>query len=79
MFGIGTVIVGSWLSEGTKHYHHVLRKLQTLGVDPIGFGLRYRATHYEREKDWERWKAIYPRLDWQIKVNIDLVGSGGIK
>jgi Ger(x)C family germination protein len=65
--------------EAAKRYLHVLRKLQALEVDPIGFGLRYRATHYHGDKDWEKWKAIYPRLDWNITVNIDLIGSGGIK
>ncbi|GEB31449.1 MULTISPECIES: Ger(x)C family spore germination protein [Brevibacillus] len=65
--------------EAAKRYAHVLRKLQSLKVDPIGFGLRYRATHYQRDQDWEKWLSIYPRLDWNIKVNIDLLGSGGIK
>lgn len=66
-------------TEAAKRYRHVLEKLQSLGVDPIGFGLRYRATHYHGDEDWEKWKAIYPRLEWNIKVNIDLIGSGGIK
>ncbi|WP_092276531.1 Ger(x)C family spore germination C-terminal domain-containing protein [Brevibacillus centrosporus] len=66
-------------TEAAKRYRHVLEKLQSLGVDPIGFVLRYRATHYHGDEDWEKWKAIYPRLEWNIKVNIDLIGSGGIK
>lgn len=65
--------------EAEKRYLQVLRKLQSFDVDPIGFGLHYRATHDHGDNDWEKWKAMYPRLDWNIKVNIDLTGSGGIK
>ncbi|SDO22158.1 germination protein, Ger(x)C family [Paenibacillus sp. yr247] len=65
--------------EAAKRYENVLKKFQSIGVDPIGLGLRYRATHHHREKEWEQWTAVYPQLVFHVNVKINLLGSGGIK
>ncbi|MCR8630189.1 Ger(x)C family spore germination protein [Paenibacillus radicis (ex Xue et al. 2023)] len=66
-------------TEEAKRYEKVLRKLQSIGVDPIGLGLRYRATRHHREKEWGRWSSVYPQLVFHVNVKINLSGSGGIK
>ncbi|OCT13897.1 hypothetical protein A8709_18055 [Paenibacillus pectinilyticus] len=65
--------------EAASRYEKVLMKLQSIGVDPLGLGLRYRATRHNSEKEWEQWLALYPLLRFHIEVNINLLGSGGIK
>ncbi|QOR67200.1 Ger(x)C family spore germination protein [Cytobacillus suaedae] len=53
----------------------LLLKLQKEEVDPIGFGLRYRATHYNKD-DWEQWVSMYPKVEFDVKVEIMLQGTG---
>ncbi|WP_187274193.1 Ger(x)C family spore germination protein [Paenibacillus sp. N3.4] len=57
----------------------VLHILQKNKVDPIGFGLRYRAMGYVSENDWERWQSHYPDIQINVKVNVKILGSGVIK
>ncbi|MBM7564855.1 Ger(x)C family spore germination protein [Paenibacillus sacheonensis] len=65
--------------QSQTRYMHLLQKLQALQVDPVGFGLRYRATRYQRDKDWTAWEAMYPKLTFHAKVQIRIKSSGGIK
>ncbi|MEK3722963.1 Ger(x)C family spore germination protein [Paenibacillus sp. FSL H8-0034] len=65
--------------EAAKRYENVLKKLQSIGVDPIGFGLKYRATRHDRDHEWEKWSSVYPQLMFHVNVNINFLGSGGIK
>ncbi|MBO7742767.1 Ger(x)C family spore germination protein [Paenibacillus sp. MWE-103] len=60
-------------------YARLLQKLQRLNVDPVGFGLRYRATRYGGAKEWKAWQALYPKVTFHPKVSIDIKSSGGIK
>ncbi|WP_308638705.1 Ger(x)C family spore germination protein [Paenibacillus silvisoli] len=54
----------------------LLEKVQRAGVDPFGFGLRYRATHAGNSQTWKEWESIYPTLKFDVKVNVDIEGSG---
>ncbi|SFI37126.1 Spore germination B3/ GerAC like, C-terminal [Paenibacillus sp. UNC496MF] len=65
--------------QAETRYARLLQKLQRLNVDPVGFGLRYRATRYGKEKDWKAWQALYPKVAFHPKVSIDIKSSGGIK
>ncbi|MEC2074940.1 Ger(x)C family spore germination protein [Metabacillus fastidiosus] len=56
----------------------LLTSLQKENLDPIGFGLSYRATHFN-ENDWEEWLAIYPDIDFNIDVDIKIEGTGLLK
>ncbi|GIQ68990.1 hypothetical protein XYCOK13_18140 [Xylanibacillus composti] len=44
-------------------------------MDPVGFGLRYRAMHAD-EQEWEDWKAAYPDAGIRADVQVTLEGSG---
>jgi spore germination protein KC len=58
----------------------LLVKLQKESVDPFGFGLRYRATHVGKEEEkLEKWKAIYPEIEFNVKVKVKLMGTGVIE
>lgn len=64
--------------EIMKHTN-LLKKLQKNDVDPLGFGLLYRATRHGGEKDWEEWQAIYPKAKFDVQVKIDIQGTGALK
>ncbi|RXZ84643.1 Ger(x)C family spore germination protein [Paenibacillaceae bacterium] len=57
----------------------LLTKIQKTETDPFGFGLRYRATHYNKDADWQDWQRIYPNLKFEVKTNLTIEGSGLIK
>ncbi|MGG3798693.1 Ger(x)C family spore germination protein [Metabacillus fastidiosus] len=57
---------------------HLLTTLQKENLDPIGFGLSYRATHFNKN-DWEEWLAIYPHIDFNVDVDMKIEGSGLLK
>lgn len=57
----------------------LLEKLQRNGVDPFGFGLRYRAMHMDEKGEWETWKEIYPKMKFASKVHVRLNSTGTIK
>ncbi|MFC0213991.1 Ger(x)C family spore germination protein [Paenibacillus chartarius] len=65
--------------QSVKRNLHLLTLLQSKGVDPVGFGLRYRAMHYEGEKEWERWKELYPKAKFDVQVDFTMLSSGVIK
>lgn len=56
--------------------NHLLTKLQRQGIDPMGFGLRYRATHRGSEQTWKNWLSIYPRLKFDVTAKIKIEGTG---
>ena len=56
----------------------LLRKIQKAGVDPVGFGLRYRATH-PGSGAWKQWESIYPTVKFVVRANIKIEGTGLIK
>lgn len=57
----------------------LMQKLQKLKVDPIGLGIRYQAARWNKHEDWERWQDLYPSIDFDVKVQTKLFGTGGIK
>jgi len=65
--------------EAAARYEGVLKKFQAIQVDPIGLGLRYRATRHRRDQEWEQWQALYPKLVFHVHVYVDILGSGGMK
>ncbi|KRF42996.1 Ger(x)C family spore germination protein [Paenibacillus sp. Soil787] len=60
-------------------YTNLLKKLQKNEVDPLGFGLLYRATRHGGDRDWEEWQAIYPKAKFDVQVKIDIQGTGALK
>lgn len=57
----------------------LLTDMQEHGVDPFGFGLRYRATHLAREGLLAAWKDAYKDLSFQVNVDMRLQGTGTIE
>ncbi|WP_168122806.1 Ger(x)C family spore germination protein [Paenibacillus sp. HB172176] len=56
----------------------LLRKIQQAGLDPFGFGLRYRAYH-PGENNWKKWKDLYPDANLSVKAQVKVEGTGLIK
>ncbi|MFC4102775.1 Ger(x)C family spore germination protein [Paenibacillus xanthanilyticus] len=54
----------------------MLIKIQKAGIDPFGFGLKYRATHAGNDQTWKNWQKIYPELEFDVKVNVHVEGTG---
>ncbi|HJV47360.1 MAG TPA: Ger(x)C family spore germination C-terminal domain-containing protein [Bacillota bacterium] len=61
-----------------KRYTTLIKKLQKLNLDPIGFGEDYLALHLNGKKDWEDWKKLYPTIDVQVKAKILIKTPGNI-
>ncbi|MED4532817.1 Ger(x)C family spore germination protein [Metabacillus fastidiosus] len=57
---------------------HLLTALQNKNLDPIGFGLSYRATNFNKN-DWEEWLSVYPDIDFNVDVDIKIEGTGLLK
>ncbi|MCA0755317.1 Ger(x)C family spore germination C-terminal domain-containing protein [Paenibacillus sp. N4] len=67
------------LSESySKSAEALLRKIRKAGVDPLGFGLRYRATH-PGSGAWKEWQSIYRDIKFIVKADIKIEGTGLIK
>lgn len=55
-----------------------LKRIQRANIDPLQFGLKYRATHGSRNA-FQEWMEIYPNLQFDIKATVDIQGAGRIK
>jgi spore germination protein KC len=58
-----------------KQVKDLLVKLQKSKVDPIGFGLRYRSRHFEKD-DWETWERLYPEIKFKVNADIQIMDTG---
>ncbi|WP_336989868.1 Ger(x)C family spore germination protein [Bacillus infantis] len=56
----------------------LLKKFQEKSLDPMGFGLAYRASRFE-EDEWEKWKGIYPEISIKVKADSKIMGTGIIE
>ncbi|MDR6879344.1 Ger(x)C family spore germination protein [Bacillus sp. 3255] len=65
--------------EVKERVEKVLQLMQKNGLDPIGFGLRYRAMGHISDQDWEQWTALYPSIPMNVNVQLKILGSGVIK
>ncbi|WCK56534.1 Ger(x)C family spore germination protein [Aneurinibacillus sp. Ricciae_BoGa-3] len=65
-------------SEIERRMTDFLTKIQKHNVDPVGFGLRYRARHSDPNK-WERWQQLYPQADFRVNANVRLETTGLLK
>ncbi|MBM7694235.1 spore germination protein KC [Peribacillus deserti] len=64
--------------ELNQKMESLLRKFQQNRVDPVGFGLRYQATHSKKDEH-EDWLKMYPRLKFKVKSKVDIESTGIIK
>ncbi|MBD8004384.1 Ger(x)C family spore germination protein [Bacillus norwichensis] len=57
----------------------VLRFLQKEDLDPLGFGLRYKATRIQNGKRYEEWQGIYPNLTFDVSVDAKIRSTGTVE
>ncbi|WP_078546931.1 Ger(x)C family spore germination protein [Litchfieldia alkalitelluris] len=61
----------------TKRVKDLILKFQEEKVDPLGFGLRYRATHSgEESAKYKKWLELYPKLQINVNVEAKIEGTG---
>ncbi|MGN7408718.1 Ger(x)C family spore germination protein [Sporosarcina sp. SAFN-010] len=53
--------------------------LQEKNVDPFGFGLKYRSSRLNTKDTLDNWKAIYPELEFDVKMDMQLKSVGAIE
>lgn len=56
-----------------------LKFFQRENVDPIGFGLRYRATRLSKEDLWDEWIDLYPNIPFDVNVDLKIISTGSIE
>ncbi|MEK8132030.1 Ger(x)C family spore germination protein [Paenibacillus filicis] len=61
-----------------KEALHLLKLLQKEGLDPLGLGLMYRGRSFSPQ-DWSNWQAIYPVVDFDVRVHVTLQGTGSLR
>lgn len=66
-----------------KEFHSkimkLLKKFQEKEMDPFGFGLRYRATRLNDKNTFSDWEKLYPTIDFDVTVDVQLNGTGAIE
>jgi spore germination protein KC len=59
---------------------NLLKKFQKANVDPLGFGLDFRAHYFGTIKEeWKAWQALYPELEFNANIQVKLDGVRVIK
>ncbi|PGT82351.1 Ger(x)C family spore germination protein [Bacillus sp. AFS040349] len=63
--------------EVKKQINSLLKKMQKEKVDPLGFGLRYRATKTGKEfNKIEKWDEIYPDVQFKVNISVEMKNVG---
>ena len=62
-----------------KKVMELLTKLQENDVDPFGFGIRYRATRLSHEGIMDEWNRIYPEIEFNVTLNVELKSPGAVE
>ncbi|WP_423800035.1 Ger(x)C family spore germination protein [Neobacillus sp. SAB-20_R2A] len=65
----------SQISSRVKEF---LIHLQELEVDPLGLGLKYQAKYGITNNNISQWKAIYSNLEFKVKTDVKLKGTGAM-
>ncbi|WP_071393724.1 Ger(x)C family spore germination protein [Bacillus tuaregi] len=73
--------LGSFAGKEVENWvHDLFTTLQEKNTDPIGFGLRYKATRLHHKDLFSNWKQeIYPNLTLDVKVNVGIKSTGMIE
>jgi len=65
--------------EAKKEVTALLTKLQENEADPIGFGVRYKATRLHTKNTNEEWKKLYPEMTFDVNVKVSIMSTGIIE
>lgn len=66
-------------TEFKKEVLDLLTSVQKENLDPLGFGLRYRATRLNDKNTIKEWKNIYPNIEFDVNMDVKLKSTGAIK
>lgn len=58
---------------------NLCKKIQELGVDPLGWGLRYYSRHWDNEHEVENWNEMYPDAEFQVRAKVQVKYTGLIR
>lgn len=61
------------MSRRTKEF---LEHLRDLDVDPLGLGLNFQAKYGMTKKEINKWDEIYPKIEFRVKSEVKLKGTG---
>lgn len=56
-----------------KEMGELVKLLQKLEVDPIGFGEKYRSQSHFRKMDKEHWRKLYKKAKFTYQVKMDII------
>jgi len=62
-----------------KQLEALLVKIRDADVDPYGFGLRYLAQYFGSEQDYEYWRNVYPRVQFQVDTRVVIESTGLVR
>ncbi|WP_062107055.1 Ger(x)C family spore germination protein [Bacillus niameyensis] len=62
-----------------ENVHEFLTAMQKENIDPLGFGLRYRATRLAQQDTLSQWENIYPNVKFEIHVDAKVKSTGTIE
>jgi spore germination protein KC len=65
--------------HGKKYIVDFLNLIQRENVDPLGFGLRYKATRLHTRDTFAEWQKIYPKIKFDVTVDTNLKSTGTIE
>lgn len=57
----------------------LMMKFQKAGIDPIGYGIRYRSRHWGGADEMKAWEGLYPKAVFQIQAKVSLPDNGAMK
>ncbi|MDZ5470481.1 Ger(x)C family spore germination protein [Bacillus sp. 31A1R] len=57
----------------------LLEKFRENGVDPFGFGMKYRANHFNNDTELKEWEELYPKIEFKVKADVKIKGTGVIE
>ncbi|AWB43595.1 Ger(x)C family spore germination protein [Paenibacillus sp. CAA11] len=57
----------------------LLFKIRDSGTDPIGWGLRYMARNWDNKTEYEKWKKMYPEMDFKVHAKVNVKYTGMIR
>jgi spore germination protein KC len=54
----------------------LLTYFQKQNVDPLGFGLRYKATNLHTGDTYKEWESLYPQAKFTLDINVNIISTG---
>lgn len=54
----------------------LLTYFQKQNVDPLGFGLRYKATNLHTGDTYKDWESLYPQAKFTLDINVNIISTG---